>query len=465
MRKVLLMGAVLWLSVSVSELQAQRVEALYRQYCADCHGEQLQGGMAMSLLDDYWRYGSRDEVLADVIRKGREESGMPPFGEVLDEAQIRALVIYIREQAKRALPSQKPRELEPDMLETEDYRLRVETIAEGFTLPWSLCFLPDGGILVTEREGKLWRCTADGGRAEILGVPPVFAQGQGGMLDVALHPLYAENGWIYLSFSDPALSDPKRSMTRIVRGRIRDGRWIDQEDVFRVQERYYLTGRVHFGCRLVFDRDGLLYFSIGDRGRKEHAQDLSRPNGKIHRLHDDGRIPADNPFVDRPDALGSIWTYGNRNPQGIVFDPVTGLLWQHEHGPRGGDELNLVQKGENYGWPEVTYGMNYNGTPITGRTEAPVFVSPVTHWTPSLAVCGLDVYRADRMPAYVGNLFVGALREQQVRRLVLEGTRVVKQEVVFRDRGRVRDVVVGSDGKLYLVINSPGKIVALSPEP
>lgn len=345
---------------------------------------------------------------------------------------------------------------------------RVETVAEGLRTPWSVAFLPGGDLLVAEREGRL-RLVRGGKLLEepVADTPKVWAQGQGGLLVVQAHPDYAQpgNGWIYLAFSDPSPSG-KESITAIVRGRLRDNRWTDQQDIYRAPAESYVSGGVHFGTRLVFDQ-GYLYFGIGDRGRQAQAQELNLPNGKIHRLHDDGRVPADNPFVNTPGALPTIWSYGHRNPQGIVARPgTTGdtiQLWETEHGPRGGDELNLVKRGANFGWPLITYGMNYNGTPVTADTAREGLEQPVIHWTPSIAVCGIDFYVGDRFPGWRGDLFVAALQQQELRRLVLEGDTVKEQEVLFRGIGRVRAVQTGPDGLLYLCLEGPGRIARLVP--
>lgn len=284
-------------------------------------------------------------------------------------------------------------------------------------------------------------------------------------MEVAVHPRHAENGWIYLAYSDPAVREGREvSLTAIVRGRIRDGAWVDQETIWRAPLEFYRPGGgVHFGCRIAFDQEGFLYFSHGERGRPDDAQNLALPNGKVHRIHDDGRVPADNPFVGRADAFPTIWTYGNRNPQGLDFDPRTGLLWETEHGPRGGDELNVLRRGANYGWPVITHGMNYNGTPVTALTALDGMEAPVVHWTPSLAVCGIDFYTGERFPRWRGHLFVAALAQQEVRRIVIEDGRVAAQEVIFKDLGRVRDVANGPDGALYLALNQPDRIVRLVP--
>jgi glucose/arabinose dehydrogenase len=250
-----------------------------------------------------------------------------------------------------------------------------------------------------------------------------------------------------------------------VRGRVQAGEWVDQQFVFRPQPSDFGPANEHYGLRLRFDRAGHLFYSIGERGRPENAQSLAGPSGKIHRVRDDGSAPEDNPFVGRPGVLPTIWSYGHRNPQGLAFHPVTGELWSSEHGPRGGDELNRIARGRNYGWPLVTFGINYDGTPISDKTEQEGMESPVVQWTPSIAVCGIAFYTGSRFPGWKNDLFVGGLVGKQLRRLVIEGGRVIHQEVLFRGLGRVREVVDGLDGYLYVVLNQPGKIVRIVPVP
>jgi glucose/arabinose dehydrogenase len=254
-------------------------------------------------------------------------------------------------------------------------------------------------------------------------------------------------------------------MTKIVRGRLRDGAWTDEQEIWSAPLSTYRGGGRHFGCRLAFDGKGFLFFSVGDRGAMNHAQELQRPNGKIHRIHDDGRIPADNPFLNQKGALPSLWTLGNRNPQGLTFDPATGLLWSTEHGPRGGDELNIIERGRNYGWPLITYGTNYNRTIISKDTARDGLEQPVIQWTPSIAVCGIDFYTGDAFPKWKGNLFVTALANKSLRRLVIENNRVTHQETLLKDISRLRDVGTGPDGNLYLLYSRPGKLVRLVPAP
>lgn len=443
---------------------------LYALLCSSCHGANLEGGNGGSLVNGAWDHGDgSDEYLAKVITEGLLDAGMPGFGAVLDAPRVRALSVFLRERAEREREKTVAyaRPAGNTVVRGEAASFRVETVADGLEVPWSIAFLPGtGDLLVAERRGTL-RLIRDGvlASAPIAGTPAVHARGQGGLLVVQPHPDYTQNGWIYLAFSDPGPRDGE-AMTAIVRGRIREGRWTDQEDIYRAAPSHYSRSGVHYGCRLVFDQ-GYLYFGIGERGAQDLAQDLSRPNGKIHRLFDDGRLPPDNPFAGRADALPSIWSYGHRNPQGLVARPgTTGAtlqLWETEHGPRGGDELNLVVRGGNHGWPVVTFGMNYNGTPVSPDTTRPGLIAPVLHWTPSIAVCGLDFYQGDRFPGWRGDLLSGSLAQQELRRITLTGDRVKSQEVLFRGIGRVRTVHTGPDGLVYVGLEDPGRVVRLVP--
>jgi aldose sugar dehydrogenase len=440
------------------------VARVYAEICAACHGAKLEGGKAQSLLDDVWAFGGDDRSLEQTIRAGRSAAGMPPFGSMLSPAELRAMVYYLRE-ARVTLLSTPARALDPidDRTRTSQaHRFRLELVADGLTTPWGMAFLPDGRLIVSERPGTL-RLLEPGTPLPppVTGTPPVWVMQDAGMLDVAAHPRYADNGWIYLAYCEPG--SPPTSTTKIVRGRIRDGRWVDQQTIYQAPAHLYVADNTHFGTRFLFDAAGRLYFTIGDRGVMADAQSLSNPNGKIHRVHDDGRVPEDNPFVGVPGALGMIWSYGNRNVQGLAWDPITGALWASEHGPRGGDEINVIEPGVNYGWPTATYGINYDGSPITDRTDAPGTAGPVVHWTPSVAPGGIAFYTGDRFPRWKNDLFVAMLAGQQLRRLRVQGKAVQDQETIFKGLGRVRHVVAGPDGLLYVALNDPGRIVRLVP--
>ncbi|MFZ6665953.1 PQQ-dependent sugar dehydrogenase [Peijinzhouia sedimentorum] len=346
--------------------------------------------------------------------------------------------------------------------EVEAQSFRVDTIATDLKNPWGMAWLPDGRMLFTERSGEI-RVVQNGKLTEdrISGVPEVYARGQGGLLDIKLHPNYAENGWIYISYSSPN-PDGDGANTAIMRAKLQGNAFVNQEKLFQATP--YSTRGQHYGSRIVFDDNGYMFFSVGERGQMENAQNLGNHSGKIHRLHDDGRVPTDNPFVGNDAAMPSIWSYGHRNPQGMIRDASTGTIWAHEHGPRGGDELNIVEKGKNYGWPEISYGINYNGTILTEYQEKEGMEQPVHQWTPSIAPCGMAHYTGDQFPAWKGNLFVGALSFRYLARVVVNGNSFVEEEKLLDQIGRVRAVEQGPDGYIYVATEGPGMIVRLMPE-
>lgn len=336
---------------------------------------------------------------------------------------------------------------------------RVEILADGLDVPWGIAELPDGRFLITERAGHVRILGPEGLEAEkIDNFPPIFARGQGGLLDVALHPDFKNNGWIYFAYS---ADENEVSHTRILRARLGDGELLDQEVIYSPPLDQFTSRVHHFGSRLAFGPDGLLYFSIGDRGVPANAQDLSLAAGKIHRIADDGSIPPDNPFVNTPNALPSIWAYGTRNAQGLRFCPQTGLLWETEHGARGGDEINVIRPGKNYGWPVVTYGTNYNGTAISDKTSAPGMEDPIIQWTPSIAVCGLEVLSGKTFPQWKENLFATALAHQKLSRLEVDGEKITGEEILLEGTGRIRHVREASDGTIILLYEKPGRIIRL----
>ena len=348
---------------------------------------------------------------------------------------------------------------------SELQRFRLRIVSEGLEHPWGLAFLPDGRMLVSERPGRL-RLIDASGRLDpepVRGLPPVAAFGQGGLLDVALHPRYRDNGWIYLSYVGEG---PGGYGTEVLRGRLQGRTLHDVQILFRMRPKS--GGGQHFGARLVFDRQGFLFITLGDRGEMQRAQRLDDHAGSVIRLHDDGSVPADNPFVARPGALPEKFTLGNRNIQGAALHPDSGELWTHEHGPQGGDEINLIRAGSNYGWPVITYGRNYgSGTPIGEGTARPGIEPPLHQWTPSIAPSGMAFYTGERFPHWRGNLFVGALRDQMLLRLQLDGPRVVHQEPLLKNAiGRIRDVRNGPDGFIYVLTDSArGVLARLEPLP
>lgn len=339
---------------------------------------------------------------------------------------------------------------------------QVEVLAEGLNHPWSMAFLPNGEVLITERAGRLriWR---DGKLLEqtVRGLPQIDPVGQGGLLDLALHPRFAQNRWLYFSY---VAKYDDEATTHVARGRYQDGQLSDVQVLFTAKPAGY-TGR-HFGSRLVFDKQGYLYITVGDRGDQPRAQRLNDHAGSTLRLHDDGRVPADNPFFDRKDAKPEIYTYGNRNAQAMTLHPKTGVIWQVEHGPRGGDELNIIEAGNNYGWPVISYGINYIGTPVgEGITHKQGMEQPVYYWDPSIAPSGMDFYFGDAFPEWQGNLFVGALAHEHLARLVIKDNKVIKEEKLLTERGeRIRDVRQGPDGLLWILTDyDDGKMLRLKP--
>ncbi len=332
--------------------------------------------------------------------------------------------------------------------ETSAGRVRLVTVAAGLEQPWSVAFLPDGRMLVTERPGRLRIVEAGGRLSDPLGnVPEVYAGGQGGLLDVALDPGFAENRTIYLSYAEPGEGG---AATAVARARLGPAALEDLRVIFR--QRPKVGGGNHFGSRLVFGRDGLLFITLGERNQREQAQSLEDHFGTVVRVHPDGSVPEDNPFVGRPDALPEIWSYGHRNVQGAALHPETGQLWTVEHGPRGGDEINVPAPGENHGWPVIGYGRHYSGAKIGVGTEQEGMEQPVYYWDPSIAPSGMTFYTGDALPEWRGSVFVGALAGRLLARLELDGNRVVREERLFRDFGRrIRDVRQGPDGMLYLL--------------
>jgi len=334
---------------------------------------------------------------------------------------------------------------------------RVVKLVEGLDHPWSLAFLPDGRMLVTERPGRLNLIGRDFKRSNVEGVPRVYASGQGGLLEVALHPRFAENGFIYLSYAGPGDGG---ASTELARARLEGERLVELRVLFVEEPK--TTGGLHFGGRIVFDRAGFLYLTLGERGQMQRAQVPGNHHGSVIRLRDDGTVPPDNPYVGKPLWRPEKYDLGHRNMQGAALHPQTGELWTHEHGPQGGDEINIIRPGTNYGWPVITYGVNYGtGTKIGEGTHKEGMAQPLYYWVPSIAPSGMAFYTGDRFPGWKGNLFVGALRDQMLVRLVLEGEKVVKEERLLKDvLGRIRDVRNGPDGYLYLLTDENNGVMA-----
>ena len=432
----------------------------FMQNCQSCHGNTLAGGRGPSLFSESLLSSHSDAALGQIIKTGIPGSDMPSFAGKFSDDEIAELITYLRVQGGR-LKTAPPFVPNPDgqVIHSQKENFKIVTVAAGLDTPWGEAFLPDGRMLVTERTGPLR--IIDHGKLlpePVVDTPKVFVRQDGGMLDVATHA-----GWIYLSYTEvepgvvpapgsdtaPNLAPP--TMTVMVRGHIRNNQWVDNHEIFRAPSSLYTTTSDHYGSRFLFDGKGHLFFSLGERHNMVNAQSLSTPLGKIHRVNEDGSVPADNPFVKIPGAWPSIWSLGHRNPEGLAFDPVTGDLWESEHGPTGGDEINVIDKGHNYGWGLASMGLE----PGIFKQSAPGTDPPIVSYTPTIAPSGISFYSGNRYPGWKNNLFVAALAGQELLRLEIKGRQVVAQEPVFKEYGRVRDVITGPDGLLYVLLQNP----------
>lgn len=454
--------AVLWPLRALNDSPARR---LYQEYCATCHGANLQGGMAQSLVNGVWQFGEGRNYIHSNIKFGLTHLGMPGYEGVLSDAQINQLTTFLLEAERSAEVTRPPIPKETYSL---DYTINVETWATGLEVPWSIEFLDNETALITERPGRL-RVVKNGvlQADPVKGTPSVLNEGQGGLLDVAIDPAFADNGWVYLSYSHALPASGRQrpgAMTRLVRGRIKDNVWTDEQVIYEAPHETYLTTRHHYGCRIVFDKKGYLYFGIGERGIQDHAQELHRPNGKIHRIRPDGSVPPDNPFGGRDNALATIYAMGIRNPQGLAIHPLTDELWATDHGPLGGDEINVIEAGKNYGWPVITYGRNYNGSIITELDAKEGMEQPILYYTPSIAICSMAFYTGSLFEDWNNKLLITALKYEEVRLLDVKENRVLHDQVILKNAGRVRDIAVGPDGAIYVVLNDPGTVLRLTPK-
>jgi len=425
----------------------------FLKYCAGCHGTKME-----RFAGNTWEAFKAGGDLTAVMRSGLPELGMPTFEKAFTGAEMKAISDYILEMKDKKVAPVVTKF--PAVVRSKHQAFRIDTIAKGLDVPWGIAFLPDGDMLVTERSGQLFRFSNGKLKAIISGVPEVYAQGQGGLLDIILHPKYKENGWIYISYSQKA-PDGVGGNTAIFRAKLKDNKLVDQQELFKAMPNS--TKGVHFGGRMVFDDQGYLFFSVGERGEMTNAQTLTNHCGKIHRIFDDGRIPKDNPFVNTAGAMPTIFSYGHRNPQGIDIHPVSRRIYNNEHGPRGGDEINLVGKGNNYGWPVITYGINYDGTILSELKAKDGMEQPVFQWTPSIGPSSMKFVVGDRYPGWKGDILNGSLSFKYLERVHLENGKVTEQEKLLENAGRVRDVTISPDGYIYVATETPGIIVKLVP--
>ena len=350
----------------------------------------------------------------------------------------------------------------PPMIENPSkINYSFEIVVDGIDIPWGMAFININEFLVTEQSGTLYYVN-NGQKKVISGLPTVYFRGQGGLLDVALHPNFSENKIIYMTLGANIESDKNGGNTSLYCGTLNGTNLTDIKLLYKATPNSK-KGQ-HWGSRIVFDKEGHIYFSIGDRGNRDvNPQDINRDGGKVYRLNLDGSIPNDNPFVGQSRAKTAIFSYGHRNPQGMTFNPITRQIWENEHGPQGGDEINIIQKGVNYGWPKITYGINYSGTPITNQTSSPDMAQPFYYWVPSIAPSGMAFSTSNIYEGWKNNLFVGSLKFEYLERLIIENNKVVKREKVLDKIGRVRNVVEGPDGFLYIAVEGKG-ILKIIPE-
>jgi glucose/arabinose dehydrogenase len=464
---------------------------IYAKQCAVCHGDALQGAsQGPSLLMQEYLHGDSVAEIVASIAAGFPDENMPAWSKVLSAQEIRGLAIYILEQrddneAAEGNGTGPPPVVPTGLQRSEHHAFRLQTVATDIWHPYSIALLPDGRILLGEKSIGLSILAADGGSRQLVSGTPRFYRdgkargttytGNGWLLDIALHPQYVENGWVYLSYGDrcrdcsPASLESGEPVTlvHLIRGRIRNGTWTDQESIWRADRKHYRAGHeLGIGARIAFDRKGFVYLGLGSIGGYEGIQDLDSPYGKVHRVHDDGRVPEDNPYVDVPNAIPSTWTLGHRNPQGMDFDPHTGRLWGSEHGPRGGDESNILLPGHNYGWPLVSLGVDYDGFPIRyaeqlGIEFDPADLTPATiDWTPSPGLSGIVFYRGDAFPKWQNDMLVATLSQNDLYRVVTDESGEAHRELLVHDLGRMRDVDVGPGGVIYVLVeHSAGGLV------
>jgi len=449
----------------VPALRQTRVYEIFNTTCSGCHGQTLQPGAKAKSLFTHDYLDSRSD--AQIVAAVAEGAGVPNhnFQNLFSPDEISQMPAYLRIVGGNLNRKFGPvPDINGKVFTSQKQTFRVETLARGLDQPWGAAFLPDGRMILTERQGRLRFMDRNGKLSEpVKGTPSVFVRQDGGMLDVAVHPDYAHNGWIYLSYSTvpagyqvqpgqdkaPNLSAP--TMTHIVRGKVNArNEWVEQQMLFDPPADAYRTSADHYGSRFLFDGKGHFFWSMGERHDMQMSQNLASPLGKIHRLNDDGGIPADNPFVHTPGALGSVWTYGHRNPEGLSFDPVTGILWETEHGPTGGDEVNIIEPGKDYGWGVASKGLE----PGVFRTEATGMTDPIAFYNPSIGPGGITFYTGDRYPAWKGDLFITGMVGQVLIRMEIKDRRIVSQEQLFEGYGRVREVLQGPDGLLYVLLQN-----------
>lgn len=451
---------------------AQNGEKVYKMHCMGCHGSDLKGTPAgTSLLAETLKYGNEPADISRSISEGIPNTTMIKWGNALPSHEIEELTDYIVSFRKSRPIEEKPSETLT--FPTQDYTLNVEKlVTEGLVIPWGIEFVDAQRALISGNKGAFyWVVDGKLDPKRVTGIPFIYGTDLvGGMMDLALDPKYEENGWIYFAYShNPKNTADKTSpaMTKVVRGKIKDYQWVHQETLFEAPDSILVSGGTRWGSRLLFDKDGYLYFTTGDMQQSIaegiNPQLPSRAEGKIFRIYPDGRIPKDNPYYGQEETLQGIFAVGTRNVQGLAQHPITGEIYFTDHGPKGGDEVNLLKNGGNYGWPVITFGVNYDDSPITSVTAKEGMEQPLIYYDPSIAICAAEFVYGNVFPKWTNNLLITALKDQEIRRLVVDGDKVLSQEVIIKGIGRVRDVKIGPDGALYVLTNSPDQLLRVTP--
>ena len=455
-------------SITISVNSSAQGRQVYTNYCGGCHGAELQGSRASPLVKKTWMHGGDRNSILKIIRNGIPGTEMAKWEGILSKNEIEAVTDYI--VSMQGKPIGKNETVKPLTVDTKLYKLKIEKLfTQGINTPWGIEFIDAHRALITGKMGELrWMVNGKLDTQKITGIPKTYAFDLvGGLMDLALDPDYLKNGWVYLAFShNSSNSDNKKApgMTKVVRGKVKGHQWVEQQALFEVHDSLRVVGGTRWGCRFLFDKQGYLYFTIGDMNRADDSQILTRPSGKVYRINRDGSIPKDNPLYGKENYLQAIYSWGNRNVQGLAQHPVTGVIYASEHGPKGGDELNILKNGANYGWPVITYGVDYSGSIISNDTLKEGMEQPITYWTPSIAVGAIEFVNDGRFTRWKNNLLVGALAFQELRRLVIDGDRVIEQELLLKGYGRVRDVKMGPDGALYVLTNGPDALLRITPK-
>ncbi len=444
--------------IKISFKDDPKIVKIFTQNCSSCHGEKIE-----AFVDRKWKNGNSKAEIIKSITNGYVDASMPAWKNIISDKDIDKLATLITQKLANVDQYKFEDVKKTNTFTSGKMKLTLDTVATGFDSPWGLTQLPDGTLLITDRAGKLYSVNQNKVKTEIKNIPVAYVKGQGGLLDIEIHPDYSKNGWVYISYSKSKEEDGKTlTTTAIVRGKIVGNEFVNQQELFEAFP--YTKTTHHYGSRIVFDGKGYMYFTVGERGMHfEYAQSTEADLGKIHRLYDDGRIPEDNPFYNKAPNRPSIYTYGNRNPQGLTQNPTTGQIWEHEHGPRGGDEINIVKSGVNYGWPVISYGINYDGKPITNISKKEGMAEPELYYVPSIAPSGMAFVTGDKYPGWKGSLLLGSLRFNYLDRCILTNGKISSQQKELINIGRMRNVKMGSDGYIYIGVERPGMVFRLIP--